>query len=57
MKSIEIGGIQRFDPNGDVDNVGFRWQKWPRGFELYSSGERRDEGRSKESSPFTLSRK
>lgn len=38
MKSIEIGGIQRFDPNGDVNNVGFRWKKWLRGFELYAVG-------------------
>lgn len=34
MKSIEIGGIQRFDPN--VNNVEFRWKKWLRGFELYA---------------------
>lgn len=38
IKSIENGGIQRFDPNGDVNNVGFRWKKWLRGFEMYTVG-------------------
>lgn len=38
MKSIEIDGIQRFDSNGDVNNVGFRWKKWLRGFDLYAVG-------------------
>ena len=38
MKPVEIGGIAKFDPNGDINNVGFRWTKWLRGFRLYSLG-------------------
>ena len=36
MKAVEIGGIAKFDPNGDINNVGFRWNKRFRGFRLYS---------------------
>ena len=38
MKAVEIGGMQKFDPSGDVGSVGIRWEKWLRGFRLYSQG-------------------
>ena len=38
MKAIEIAGMQIFDPSGDVGSVGIRWEKWLRGFSLYSLG-------------------
>ena len=36
MKAVKIGGMQKFDPNGDVGGVGIRLEKWLRGFRLYS---------------------
>jgi hypothetical protein len=26
MKAVEIGGIAKFDQNGDINNIGFRWK-------------------------------
>ena len=40
MKADEIWGMQKFDPRGDVGSVVhvIRWDKWLRGFRLYSQG-------------------
>ena len=38
MKAVEIEGMQKFDPRRDVGSVGIQWEKWLRGFRLFSDG-------------------
>ena len=34
----EIGCISKFDPSGDVSNLGIRWERWMRSFQLFATG-------------------
>jgi len=34
----DVGGVPKFDANGDISSVGMRWTRWKRGFELFAVG-------------------
>jgi archaeosine-15-forming tRNA-guanine transglycosylase len=34
----DVGGILKFDANGDINSMGPRWNRWKRGFELFALG-------------------
>ena len=31
----DVGGVPKFDANGDLSSVGTRWSRWKRGIELF----------------------
>ncbi|CAC5368428.1 unnamed protein product [Mytilus coruscus] len=34
----DVGGIPKFDANGEINSIGPRWNRWKRGFELFAVG-------------------